>query len=252
MISCEDLEQTVDYNLPYTEKMVIDGQFSINSKNFSVRVTKSLPPLEELTPEKVTVSDADCKVYYKDQVVDLNYAGESMYVSNSPINIEEGVEYKLEVKWKDKFATATTTIPKIPIIKEVVVDSIPSYGGDYFKILTFIVQTVDKGMGSIVENYFYYNDSNLRLLDEVNKIYVISTGDSYYGNPLEDFTTFDFRYYDIQYYTYWVTRYEGQSDDGIFGNSGVNLEGNVKGDNTFGVWIGYNFKTDSISKYINK
>jgi len=74
---------------------------------------------------------------------------------------------------------------------------------------------------------------------------------------VEDYTVLNNRdsvffltYYDVEYYNYYTTRYQGDSDGGIFGSSGLNIEGNVGGDDAIGLWIGFNSKRDTISKYL--
>lgn len=251
-IGCDDLEQTVDYQLPYVEKLVIQGQFGINSNNFSVTVTKSLPPLEKVTLEKVTIKDAECKVYYRDTVIELNNTSFSTYYSDTGINIEEGVEYRLEVKWKDKIAIAKSTIPKLPIIKSV--RAVKS-NGDFSNYTTYwiSIQSVDKGMVSInsAEDNFDNNDG-LKLINNVGRIDTIGYTDYNSTDGQELPSTFFMKFYDIAYYPYYVTRYEGQSESGIFSGGGLNVEGNVEGDNTIGVWVGVNTLIDKIDNYIVK
>lgn len=248
-IGCDDLEQTVDYKLPYVEKLVIQSKFGIYSTNIAVSVTKTLPPLEEVILEKVTIKDAECKVYFKDTVVDLVYVNGSDYVSEGRLDLEEGVEYKLEVKWKDKFATATTTIPRLPKIKSIR-DTTYKFRFYDENIYLFNIEALDKGMIGVwdVNNNFEYND-NLVLINNVGSNY--SIGYSYYDYQNEEEPSyFIMKFYDVAYYPYYVTRSEGQSESGIFSGGGLNIEGNVEGENAFGVWIGYNSLTDSVGKYL--
>ncbi len=247
--SCDDLEQTVDYNLPYIEKLIIQGQFGINSKNLSVSVTKSLPPIEEPTLEKVTIKDADCKVYYKDKVMNLNYQGESIYVSEDTLTIEEGVEYRLEVKWKDKLATAKTTVPKNPEVISIVKKPYKDQGQTNY-IYEFNLISKDKGMigfGFSGELSYY---SEFSLLNNENTNYKIST--ERIIRLQDNSEVFTYGFFDKQFYPYYQTRFEGDSDGGIFSNGGLNIEGNVKGDNVFGVWFGYNTFGGIIEDYLEE
>lgn len=246
--SCDDLEQTVDSNLPYIEKLIIQGQFGINSRNLSVSVTKSLPPLEKPTLDKVTIKDADCKVYYKDKVMNLIYQGESKYVSEDTLTIEEGVDYRLEVKWNDKVAMASTTIPQNPEIISIVKKPYKDQGQTRY-VYEFNLIAKDKGMigfGFSGERS-YYGEFNLLNKENTNyKVYterIITLQDS-----SEIFT---YGYFDRQFYPYYQTRNEGNSDGSIFSNGGLNMEGNVKGENVFGVWFGYNTFGGRIEDYLD-
>ncbi len=247
--SCDDLEQSVDSNLPYVEKLIIQGQFGINSRNLSVSVTKSIPPLEELTLEKVTIKDAVCKVYYKDKVMNLIHQGQSIYVSEDTLTLEEGVEYRLEVKWKDKFAYATTAIPKFPEINSFRKKVINRWGYDQFTY-ALNVESKDKGMIRVSQLDNGYGDYGFQLIDRVGKEYEIYFSESVYDEP--DDISFQMIFYDIKYYPYYQTRYEGNSDAGIFNNGGLNVEGNVKGDNVFGIWYGFNSFEGRLEDYLEE
>lgn len=247
--SCDDLEQVVDADLPYVEKLIIQGQFGINSRNLSVSVTKSIPPLEEATLDKVMIKDADCKVYYKDKVINLTHQGKSIYVSEDTLTIEEGVEYRLEVKWKDKFAYATTTIPKNPEVISIKKKPFKEWGEIYHKY-EFNLLSKEKGMigFDISGEYSYYGDYSL--INKENTSFKILTDRIIEFNNVGD--VFIIQFFDLQYYSYYQTRYEGDSDGGIFSSGGLNIEGNVKGNNVFGVWFGYNTFAGMIEDYLEK
>lgn len=252
-VSCDDLEQTVNYQLPYVEKLVIQGEFGIQNDGFSVLVTKTLPPLEQVTLDKVTIKDAECKVYFKDTVVDLVYSNFSRYTNSPGLRLEEGVEYKLVVKWKDKIATATSTIPRLPIIKSVEkVLSFDGYGGSNIFIWMGI-EAKDKGMVSMdnAEDRYEYH-GNLKLINQIGKIDTVGYVDYIYPNDEDTTSTFILKFYDIAYYPYYISRNEGESESGIFSGGGLNIEGNVEGKNTIGVWVGYNQLIDSVDKYLIK
>ncbi len=247
--SCDGLEQTVDSDLPYVEKLIIQGQFGINSRNLSVSITKSIPPLEEVTLEKVTIKDADCKVYYKGKVMNLIHQVESFYVSEDTLTLEEGVEYRLEVKWKDKFATAKSTIPKNPEILAITKKPFREFGRTDFRY-EFSLLSKEKGMLSFDFNskYSYYGDYSL--LNKENTTFKLLTDRiTEYNNIGEIFIL---RFFDVQFYSYYQTRYEGESDGGIFNNGGLNIEGNVKGENVFGIWYGYNTFGGMLDDYIKE
>lgn len=251
LFSCEDLEQAVDYELPYEEKLVIDGNLAAKASNISVIVTKTIPPLERVTFDKVRVADAECKVYYEDKVIDLELSenqGLSVYYSREPVEIKVGVEYRLEVKWNGKTAIARTTIPKLPEIvavsKETITDEY-DWSNEYYK-LSF--QNEEKGVLQISDDHFGPNESNVYIFKEESKIYDVWVQEYRIVNNRDSvFTLF---YYDFEYLKYHNTRNEGDSDGGIFGSSGLNIEGNIEGDEAIGLWIGYNQKQDTISKYL--
>lgn len=247
--SCEDLEQTVDYELPYEEKIVIDGEINTTANWISVFVTKTIPPLERVTPENVSIRDADVKVYYEDEVIELNYSdglSVSNYRSSEPINIKPGIEYRLEVKWKGKTAIARTTIPNIPEIKSVTTEEVTEYGWTR-TLYNFEFQPDEKGVLSFRDDIQYYEEK-AHLFNDVNRKYNVKIENFNVINDRD--SVFAITYYDVNYYNYYTTRFQGDSEGGVFSSGGLNIEGNVEGDDGIGLWIGSNSRLDTISKYI--
>ena len=247
--SCDDLEQTVDYQLPFVEKLIIQGQFGTISQRISVSVTKSLPALEDVTIDKVTIKDADCKVYYKNKVMNLVHKGESIYESEDTLTIEEGVEYRLEVKWKGHVATASSTIPQTPEVISIKKKPVKEWGEIYHKY-EFNLLSKEKGMigFDFSGEFSFYGDYSL--INKENTSFKILTDRIIEFDDFGDI--FIIQFYDQQYYAYYQTRYEGDSDGGIFSNGGLNIEGNVKGNNVFGVWFGYNSFAGRVDDYLEE
>lgn len=253
--SCDDLEQSVDYQLPFVEKLIIKGQFGskgqygVDNNRLTVSVTKSIPALEDMTIEKVTIKDADCKVYYKDKVMNLVHKGKSIYESEDTLTIEDGVEYRLVVKWKDKVATATSTIPILPELLSVEGEpKIDRWGQDFIRY-TFKFKSKEKGMLGLGHGNSFNTLYRYDIIDKIDTNYNIVYDDLTFNSAIN---AFYFSFYDIQFYTYHVTRYEGESDGGIFNSGGLNVEGNVKGDNVFGIWYGYSSFKGRIEDYLEK
>jgi hypothetical protein len=247
--SCEDLEQTVDFELPYEEKIVIDGELSLQATNISAIITKTIPPLEEVTIEKVRIEDADVKVYYEDKVIDLELSqpfGLSVYYSREPVEIKAGIEYRLEVKWKGKTAIARTTIPNIPEIKSVTTEEVTEYGWTR-TLYNFEFQPEEKGVLSFRDDIQYYEEKAY-FFNDINETYNVKIEDYNVINNRD--SVFAITYYDVNYYNYYTTRFQGDSEGGVFSSGGLNIEGNVEGDDGIGLWIGSNSRLDTISKYI--
>ena len=247
--SCEDLEQTVDFELPYEEKIVIDGELSLKATNISAIITKTIPPLEEVTIEKVRIEDADVKVYYEDKVIDLELSqpfGLSVYYSREPVEIKAGIEYRLEVKWKGKTAIARTTIPEIPEITSVTSENVTEYGWTR-TLYNFEFRPSERGVLEIGDDVVFHSD-DAHLLNDVDKKYNVKIEDYRVINDRD--SVFVIKYYDVNYYNYYTTRFQGDSEGGVFSSGGLNIEGNVEGDDGIGLWIGSNSRLDTISKYI--
>ncbi|MFN3196007.1 MAG: DUF4249 family protein [Chlorobiota bacterium] len=247
--SCEDLEQTVDYELPYEEKIVIDGEIPAGNTGISVLVTKTIPPLEEVTFNKVNITDAEVKLYFENEVINLEYTDRlsvSSYKSDGRIEIKPGVEYRLEVKWKGKTAIARTTIPEIPEIKSVTSENVTEYGWTR-TLYNFEFQPDEKGVLSFRDDIQYYEEK-AHLFNDVNRKYNVKIENFNVINDRD--SVFAITYYDVNYYNYYTTRFQGDSEGGVFSSGGLNIEGNVEGDDGIGLWIGSNSRLDTISKYI--
>lgn len=247
--SCEDLEQTVDFELPYEEKIVIDGEIPAGNTGISVIVTKTIPPLEEVTFSKVNITDADVKLYFENEVIELEYTDRlsvSSYKSDGRIEIKPGVEYRLEVKWKGKTAIARTTIPEIPEITSVTSENVTEYGWTR-TLYNFEFRPSERGVLEIGDDVVFHSD-DAHLLNDVDKKYNVKIEDYRVINDRD--SVFVIKYYDVNYYNYYTTRFQGDSEGGVFSSGGLNIEGNVEGDDGIGLWIGSNSRLDTIGKYI--
>jgi hypothetical protein len=114
--SCE--QNVSDANLVYVEELVIRAQITAGDTVRNVQITRTLPPLDQYSPDKAEVKDADAKIISDGREYKLHYLGSSVYASDSLIP-QAGRSYEIQVRWKGKYAWATTTIPQPPVIENV-------------------------------------------------------------------------------------------------------------------------------------
>lgn len=250
--SCEQTVTGVE--LPYKEQLVISCILENGKPLSGVSVEKTLPPLENYSKEKAMVSDAEIKISDGQQDFFLSYR-DGFYYSNELIP-QSGKTYTLTAKWKNKRATATTTVPVAPTLGDpVYITKEVHYlwGGPSVEVYcTFRIEPEENSayIGGILGGFMpqiHYSDRIYRYQDkdEAGNIYPVFYFDYY---PKEDF---DLQYiknimknrttvvsaFDKQFYNYYVTRWNGESSDAIFGSSGLNVQWNIKGDG-IGLFIG--------------
>jgi hypothetical protein len=254
-ISCEQTVNNPD--LPYKEQLVVKAILKAGEKLDDVDITRTLHPLEEYDREEALVRDADVKILCDGTEYTLTFDGSDYYYSNELIP-EIGKKYKLEVKWKDITVSSETTVPDtvtiesftLKIVKNVYDDGwetweewscivrakikpLPTsvYSGysyysypykEYTGYAMVIKDTADDGMlyVPVLEHYFYNQwDLDTNMLKQEIRNYTCAV-----------------EVYDKPYYNYYLSRWEGDSGDDIFGTSGLNVKGNIK--NGIGLFLG--------------
>jgi hypothetical protein len=253
-ISCEEVVQNP--NLPYKEELVIKAVLENGKPIEDIMIIRTLPPLEEYSMEKSLIKDAEAYISVdgeKHKLIFDNYKL-TYYVENLTPQI--GKKYSLSVKWKNLSASASTEIPDTVSIESysVKMEEVEYYDG--YKESYFILSAIFKPKYNSVytgytyhpnDQYKYFNEYAYRYSD-TNKVgrIVLPVNNQYYWyeQPMD---TTDFKEsmkdyycllesYDFQFYKFFITRYNGSSNDDFFGTSGVNIQGNIN--NGIGLFIG--------------
>ncbi|MBM2814659.1 MAG: hypothetical protein HW421_1421 [Ignavibacteria bacterium] len=253
MTGCEQVVE--DPQLPYHEQIVISAVLEPGKTSPKISITKTLPPLEDYDIEKATIYDAEA-VITCNGVSYLLLIGTDKFYTSPDLTIESGKKYSLIVKWKNKSAITETVVPypvKIDtsyykFIKERRHNHTEQYLSMFvgFKpegnsvYVGFHYQYLDDSSKKI--SYKYSHSDCLRSMDTNSKgsltlnfkIYYYGDTTNFKPNSYEDYVI---ECYDAPYFQYYQTRYNGGEPNELFGTSGSNIIGNVKGDG-IGLFIG--------------
>lgn len=256
-VSCEEIVN--DFELPYKEQLVINCILEQGRFPKKISITRTLPPLESISYEKVLVKDAEATISDGINNYKLQYDN-GFYYSNELIP-KENVIYHLDVKWKDKHAFATTFIPQKVEINEIKyrIDSsfikeeqMSFYYLDVYSDIGFQKNTYNEGgileylnNNGVIDTIFRYNtvinigEKSVQNFQIFRWSLIDKELDTAKINYFIKNTVFVVKSYDGQYYKYFKTSNYGDSPYDIFGMSGKNIEWNIQGDG-IGLFIGSN------------
>lgn len=251
LISCEETVTNVD--LPYVEQLVINCILDNGELVNNVTITRTLPPLEIYDIEKAQVKDA--KVIISDGTKNYELFFKDGYYHSNDLIAESGKTYSLKVEWNGKIATATTFVPYPNEISEIKWDvkQSPDMGGTWYEVTSYAFL---KPSPNVVYNSGYTTESqhggysslfNIARETDVDsngfcKVIFIN-GFYFETSDITEIKKLFQNYvcivhsYDAQFYPFFITRYNGQSGDEIFGGSSNNIQWNIKGDG-IGLFIG--------------
>jgi len=249
LIACE---QTVENpELPYKEQLVIRIVLNAGLPVEDIEITKTLPPLENYDYDSALVKDAEAVIKSDGVAYPLIYdpAYQKYYAEN--LIPEPGKKYTLEVKSKKMLATASTIIPE-PVEIDTFYYEFSEQVDDWgYKSWQYIVYAEFKPYSGFVyigssyeENGFdqYFTDEIFRSRDTLKNGKISQQILYYYPYDTTNFKerinnyTAEIYAFDQQFYNYFITQWEGGSGDDIFGTTGVNVRGNIKGG--IGLFIG--------------
>jgi len=113
--ACEKID-VVEVDLPYTEKVVVQGILEENKPLNGILFTRTLPLNEVFSVEKAELKDV--VAYIKDgvRVIPLKYDKNGMYKPLGSFIPQKQSTFELYAKWKDKNIYAKTYIPANPKI----------------------------------------------------------------------------------------------------------------------------------------
>lgn len=250
--SCE--EEITNVQIPYVEQIVINCILENGELVDSILITRTLPPLDDFDLEKAIIKDANVTISDGNKTYDLFY--KNNYYHSKDLYPESGKVYTINVLWNGKKAYAKTFVPK-PVepqsiqwdIKQVIFEN-----QIYYEITPYILVKPMKNVVfnsgyyfSYQEGYYFASLDNIAREIDVDqngncKINFLTT--QYFSDrDLEKVKEFYKNYkfvvyaYDEQFYPYFITRFNGNSTDGILGGSSNNIIWNIKGDG-IGLFVG--------------
>lgn len=124
--SCVSNVSNVD--LPYTEKIVINGLLIAGEPVQNIQISRTLPPLATFNYDAIFVGDAKVTLTFDRRTVELRLrqptrgdtlpngqpAGRRSFYEAPDVKVEAGKNYTLRVEWQGKVAEAETTVPAEP------------------------------------------------------------------------------------------------------------------------------------------
>lgn len=249
-ISCE--ETVTNIQLPYVEQLVVSCILEDGNLVDSLRLERTLPPLDNYVEEKAIVKDA--KVEISDGASSYQLYYENGYYKSNNLIPQAGKTYNLKIEWKGKIVKATTFIPyivEIPEIKYTLKEKQDAWSKWYeleiyslikpVKNVVFNSGWLNNHMG--MNNQFNHICRDIDVNTEgnckvvfLNNFYIQSNDLNTITNFLKELV-FVVYAYDTQFYPYFITQYNGESSDAIFGGSTNNISWNVKGDG-IGLFLG--------------
>ena len=264
ILGLNSCEQTVDAELPYTEQLVIKALLMADSVTQDISITRTLPPLGDYSDEAALVKDALAYIIGPgEKRYNLTYQESNKKYRVHNLIPRAGETYRLEVSARGKSAFSQTIIPEPVIIEKFEMSNELEFENRGYKSWINIVSAVFKPinndvyisghlkeidyqghafygknylMNMIKKNSDVYIDGKIRLPVEVSQTSDTTQFNIYMYQCWEFFV----ESYDNQFYAYYNSRYEGNSDNDIFGTSGSNVKWNIKGNGigiSFGVKI---------------
>ncbi|MFC2131715.1 DUF4249 family protein [Bacteroidota bacterium] len=245
LFSCEEIVDAP--GIPYEEQLVIRAVLEAEQPINNILISRTLHPLEEYSQEKAAVIDADGYIMVDEKKYPLLYIGGGFRVSN--LIPESGKKYILDIKWKNHHVTASTYIPKAIEIDSLYYETQKhEYDWGWYEI-EFIIYAVFQPFtssvysgASIFDSFKQYSDYVLRTQDTLKSgkislpVYESSHSDTNEFMYQINYFRASVEAYDTPFYNYFLTRYDGDSDNDIFGTAGTNIRGNINGG--IGLFIG--------------
>lgn len=246
--SCEEVIENP--SLPYKEQLVICGVLEAGKPVSQIRITRTLPPLDRYQKDKALITDATAYIEYNGARYNLEYDSMSDFYYNNELTPVIGGVYRIFVSAGSLSADATTTVPDTVLIESFQLKRIidyDQYSGEnwYYQVHTLFKPAPGAVFTGLTYQYSgepnsSYVDFAFRASDTLKSgrvsYPVIDMGFTWYTDSTEYINLINSMNYDCHiiswdepFYDYFITRYEGSSDDEIFGTSGINIRGNING-----------------------
>ncbi len=244
---CEKVD-VVEIDLPYHEKIVVQG-FLVENQTFNgVTFTKTLPIDEVYSISKAELKDVTAYLKQGVRVIPLKYQSNGLYQPlNSFIPQKESV-YELYAKWMDKNVYAKTFIPANPKIKKAYY--VTNGSG------TFIQAEIQNQVGAIFgakyvimegSTVLYESEDIFSVNEPVNdplKVITVRTPiiPKELVNTFRNKISIKVYAFDKQFQNYFKTKKYSFPIKDSFVQSGGDVEWNIIGDG-IGLFIGYSTTT---------
>lgn len=237
LTSCE---QTIDVDLPYERRLVINGFIIADSgviRTAGMSLTKTVPVLTEIDSMNVLVNDARMWIASEDRRLLMTQNTMPQYFSYPDVvETWQGRTVTVLAEGEGMSARATTRIPRSPrLLSAVIVDSVSPWGSEY-KILQASIEVDGNTVSWMSRSSFYtFIDFPLQVYWPVvaadptaATLDTITMREDLYSGGPEDSVDIDIYCADGVYLRYLRSPYGDGSDP--FGFGGVNPYFNVEGD----------------------
>ncbi|MGE5436755.1 MAG: DUF4249 family protein [Syntrophothermus sp.] len=237
--SCE--QPLSEEEFPYEAKLVIRGIIEDGKPIKDIYIGRIMPVGVPYSKEFTQIKDASAVIVYKDSLYTLKHISEGLYSSN--LIAHKGEKYTLLVNWNDKFATADTYVPVPGNITDM--QMVQSAGNNPYSYLNVTIQANGK---ECYGAYWFIKASNGTILSQSFKINEITVAEK--NIPIAKVPTdtipkgltssiFSARVvvFDGVVYDYFKTQNSTLLTDNVFGQAGINVNWNVKGDG-IGMFVG--------------
>ncbi len=260
--SCENV---IDGQLPYQEKLVIKCILEEGKPTDNIFIVKNLPPMyteyyNKDTPPDIIIKNAVGYISDSEKSYPLEYVANTTYKAVGLIP-KEGVTYKLSVSWNGHTATGQTNVPAKPEIISVILKE-AQHQQNYYGTIAEIKFKGLRNVSYIAETYHitqeydksgYYNYGNAVMIrnNASSDTSIVNAVDimDYYTNS---YASINVLVFPPEFLDFYDSKYSGgNSPDGIFSTSGINVKWNIKGDG-IGLFLGKNVVPVNIDDYIKK
>lgn len=248
---CEKVD-IVEIELPYHEKIVVNGIMQENVPLNGIHIYKTLPLDEEYSINKAEIRDAIVYIQEGVKIIPLKFVSNGLYRPLSSFIPQKSKTYEFFAKWNDKNVYAKTYVPANPkiISAYLITDASGSYiqaeiqneVGAIFGAKCIVME----GSSVLYESNDIYNVSEHN--DDKNAVITIRTP----LIPRDILNTFKNNLsikvfaFDKQFYNYSVTKKYSFPVKDTFVQSGGEVEWNVYGDG-IGLFLGYSITTKKIN-----
>lgn len=130
---CEESISNTDIELPYKEELVVQGMLTAGSLNDTIKISRTLPPLENYSEADAAVTDADGTVTGDGIEYRLVHIDDGIYYVDG-LRPEAGKTYRLDVSWKGLKVNASASIPPPTEVVRIFLDTLEDGCGSYVDI----------------------------------------------------------------------------------------------------------------------
>jgi hypothetical protein len=121
-----------DIQLTSTERIVVSGLLIADSPLRNIQISRTLPPLDTFTVDRVFLGDAKASITVDGQTIALRLQAQTpadtlpngkpaprrSFYEAPGLTVQAGKTYTLRVEWQGKVATAETIVPAAPIVEQ--------------------------------------------------------------------------------------------------------------------------------------
>lgn len=250
--ACEKID-VVEVNLPYHEKLVVQGLLEENKPLSGITFTRTLPLDEVYSISKAELKDVVAYIQSGVRIIPLKYDRNGVYKPISSFIPQKGSTFELFAKWRDKNVYARTYIPANPKILNAYF--LTDGSGTYIQAeiqnevgVIFGAKAVAmEGSSVLFESEDLYSvsepDKDARSIIKVRTPVIPNEALLSFKNSFS-IKVFAF---DEQYKDYFKTKRFSLPIKDSFVQSGGDVEWNVRGDG-IGLFIGYSTTTLKVNR----